>query len=183
MNFITIIIIAIGLSMDSFAVSIANGLIIKKLSFYKALSISLTLGIFHIIMPLTGWLLGSKLNILIHNFDHWLAFLLLSFIGGKMIYESLNSKQEPKTLKLKTFIIQSFATSIDALAVGLSFAILDMNIISPILIIGLTCFLFSFLGLYIGKFIGDKLGSTVELFGGLILIGIGTKILIEHLFF
>jgi len=185
MSFIVIIFIAIGLSMDSFAVSISNGLTIKNLELKKSILIATSLALFQALMPLLGWYLGSNIEQYIKEIDHWIAFSLLSFIGIKMIYESrMEQADETKnSISFKTIIIQSIATSIDAFAVGISFAVLVSDIVLPIIIIGITTFVFSFVGLKIGKILGNKLGNSVELIGGIILIGIGFKILIEHLFF
>jgi putative Mn2+ efflux pump MntP len=185
MGILSIILIAIGLSMDSFAVSITNGLTIKGLNVKKILTISFSLAIFQAIMPLIGWFAGVEIEKYIKEFDHWIAFILLSFIGVKMIYDGLKKKEEVKNedLKMLTLIGQSFATSIDAFVVGISFALLNMQIVTPIVIIGLITFVFSLAGLQLGKYIGKKRGKSVEVFGGIVLFGIGIKILIEHLYF
>ena len=185
MSFIVIILIAIGLSMDSFAVSVSNGLTIKNLKLKESILIATSLAVFQALMPLLGWYLGSNIEQYIKEIDHWIAFSLLSFIGIKMIYESRieETEEEKDKISLKTILIQSIATSIDAFAVGISFAVLVSDIVLPIIIIGITTFIFSFVGLKIGRFLGNKLGKSVELIGGIILIGIGVKILIEHLFF
>jgi len=184
MSFIVIILIAIGLSMDSFAVSVSNGIMIKNIQLKETILIATSLAVFQALMPLFGWYLGNNIEQYIKEIDHWIAFSLLSFIGIKMIYESRIEETEGKKDKfsLKTILIQSIATSIDAFAVGISFAVLVSNIVLPIIIIGITTFVFSFVGLKIGKILGNKLGKNVELIGGIILIGIGVKILIEHLF-
>jgi putative Mn2+ efflux pump MntP len=185
MEIFTILIIAIGLSMDSFAVSLSNGLCLTNLRIKKILSISFSLSIFQALMPLLGWLAGTGIENSIREFDHWIAFILLGFIGGKMIYDGIynTNKGAVNELKFTTLMAQSFATSIDAFAVGISFALLNISIITPIIIIGVTTFGFSLLGLQIGKFFGKRIGKPVEIFGGLVLLGIGTKILIEHLYF
>jgi len=185
MDIISIIILSIGLSMDAFAVSISNGLIFKDLNLKKILLISSLFGFFHILMPLVGWFVGVGIEVYINEFDHWIAFVLLLFIGGKMIYEAfINGINEQKQeFKITIIIGQAFATSIDALAIGVSFALLKISIISPILIIGLTTFVFSIVGLQLGKYFGNKIGKSIALFGGIVLIGIGIKILVEHLYF
>ncbi len=185
-SILSIIIISIGLSMDSFAVSVSNGISFQKLSISKMIIIASSLAFSQAAMPLLGWLSGNILVDYIRGIDHWIAFILLSFIGGKMIYESLTKedlKSKAETLSFPMLIQQSIATSIDAFAVGISFALLDVEIIESILIIGIITFIFSITGLYIGKSIGERLKSKSEIFGGIILIGIGSKILIEHLFF
>jgi putative Mn2+ efflux pump MntP len=181
----SIILIAIGLSMDSFAVSLSNGISIAKLNLSQILLIAFFLAFFQAFMPVLGWLSGNEIEGFIKEFDHWIAFSLLFFIGGKMIYEGWfeESSKKVNVFRFSTLIVQSVATSIDAFAVGLSFAFLDINISKSALIIGVVTFIFSLTGLYIGKSIGNKIGSKSEILGGLILIGIGTKILLEHLFF
>jgi putative Mn2+ efflux pump MntP len=185
MDIYSLLFIAVGLSMDSLAVSISNGLTIKKLTFSKALPIAFSFAFFQALLPLLGWLIGTEVEEYVAEIDHWIAFLLLSIIGIKMIYESLiiNEKVEKKELKFFTIIGQSIATSIDALIIGIGFALLNYSIFTPVLIIGFVTFLFSMIGLRLGKFFSETFGKTVELFGGIILIGIGLKILIEHLFF
>ena len=180
-----LIIIALGLSIDSFAVSVANGLTIKNITLKDKLKISSSLSIFQALMPLIGWLAGKGIADYIKNFDHWIAFILLTFIGSKMIYESFSKKVQKNNSKLKnsTLIAQSIATSIDALAVGISLALLNVQIIIPIIIIGVITFLASIIGLQIGKYIGNRFEKSIEIFGGIVLIGIGIKILIEHLCF
>jgi len=185
MDFLTILLIAVGLSMDSFAVSIANGLSLKNLNVKKSILIASSLAIFQAGMPLLGWLAGIGVEKYIREIDHWTAFLLLSIIGVKMLYEAIadNNEEKIKELKLSSLIAQSIATSIDAFAVGISFAFLNSSIAFPVIIIGVVTFGFSLLGLKIGKLFGNKLGKSVEFFGGIVLIGIGVKILIEHLYF
>ncbi|MCF8297550.1 MAG: manganese efflux pump MntP family protein [Saprospiraceae bacterium] len=185
MDILSIILIAIGLSMDSFAVSITNGLCIKELNLKRILTICFFLAIFQAVMPVIGWFAGIGVEKYIKEIDHWVAFILLSLIGAKMIYDGAKKNAESKDIELKilTLIGQSFATSIDAFAVGISFAILDISIVTPVLIIGIITFGFSLLGLYLGKCFGKRIGKSVEIFGGIVLIGIGIKILIEHLYF
>jgi putative Mn2+ efflux pump MntP len=185
MDIISIILISIGLSMDSFAVSITNGLTIRDLNAKRILTISFSLALFQALMPLIGWFAGIGIEQYIKGFDHWIAFLLLSFIGIKMIYEGLkkNEMSKDEELKLLTLIGQSFATSIDAFVVGISFAFLNLSIITPVLIIGLITFGVSLIGLQLGKYLGKRIGKSVEILGGIVLISIGTKILIEHLYF
>jgi len=184
-SLLSLILVAIGLSMDSFAVSLSNGMSITKLSIQKMLLIAFSLAFFQAFMPLLGWLSGIGIENYIKEIDHWIAFVLLSFIGGKMVYEGFFDKDQQNketTFKIRILVLQSIATSIDAFAIGISFAFLDVDIIEPIVIIGLVTFIFSIAGLILGKTIGQKLGSKAEIFGGLVLIGIGIKILIEHLF-
>jgi len=185
MDTISIILIAIALSMDSFAVSVINGLTITDLNVKRVLTISFFLSIFQAIMPLIGWFVGIGIRKYIEELDHWIAFLLLSYIGVKMIYEGLkkNDIVKDSELKILTLIGQSFATSIDAFAVGISFALLNLSIVTPVLIIGIITFGFSLIGLQLGKYFGKRIGKSVEILGGILLVGIGFKILIEHLYF
>jgi putative Mn2+ efflux pump MntP len=179
----SIILIAVGLSMDSFAVAISNGLTIINLDKKKSLIIAVSLAVFQAVMPFIGWFAGLKVEKYIEEFDHWIAFGLLLFIGLKMIVEAFYENEDNKSeLNFLRLIAQSIATSIDALAVGISFAILKMEILIPVFIIGVVTFIFSLLGLQLGKFLGKKFGKYVEIFGGLVLIGIGVKILFEHLY-
>ncbi len=184
MDIITLIIIAIGLSMDSFAVSVVNGFYIKELTLKKVVLIAASFTIFQTLMPVLGWLAGGTIESYIRNTDHWIAFGLLLYLGIRMIYDSdgKGNSSALRNIKLSIILTQSFATSIDALAVGLSFAVLNVQILRPVLIIGLTTFLFSVAGLYAGKRSGKKFQRSSEIVGGIILILIGTKILVEHLF-
>lgn len=185
MDYFSIVMIAIGLSMDSLAVSIVNGLMMPNLKFFRAMYIAFFLALFQAAMPVLGYLGGSIIEHQIKSIDHWLAFILLAFIGGKMIYEGIqtpgnvDAKVDYK-LSFSKLISQSIATSIDALAVGISFAFLDIQIYTTAFIIGVITFLFSMIGLRMGKSIGIKTRGRMEIIGGLFLIGIGLKILIEH---
>lgn len=190
MNNFEILFIAIGLAMDCLAVSIASGIIIKKIEWRTMLTMAFFFGLFQAAMPFIGWLFASRFSHLIESVDHWIAFLLLLFLGGKMIIESFKEedcKKDFNPASLKVVLALAIATSIDALAVGVSFAFLGMNtvdtILMPISIIGLVSFLMSLCGLLFGIFFGCRHNMRVELWGGLILIIIGCKILIEHLFF
>jgi len=183
LDVIVVIGIAIGLSMDALAVSVANGAMINQLRFRQALRIAFSFGLFQALMPLIGWAAGTTFNKYISSFDHWLAFALLVIIGGRMMYESFTKKPEEvrNCLHFPTLLLLSLATSIDALAVGLSFAMLNTNIWYPIAIIGAITFFISMAGMRFGKSVGPLFGKRIELIGGLVLIGIGMKILIEHL--
>jgi putative Mn2+ efflux pump MntP len=182
MNFITIFGIGLGLSMDAFAVSVINGFIIKKLNIRYAFRIAFSFGFFQALMPVIGWTLGLSFRKYITNIDHWIAFSLLCLIGGKMIYESINCSEEKRDcLQFSALLILSIATSIDALAVGLSFSFLQIEIIMPALIIGVITFIVSLIGIFLGDKIGRFVGNKLELIGGLILIIIGIKIVLEHL--
>lgn len=175
---------AFGLAMDAFAVSIASGITIKHLRINNALKIALFFGSFQAAMPLIGWLVGLSLRNFISGVDHWIAFGLLSLIGCKMIYEAIKMEsveREIDPLNIYVLLILSVATSIDALVVGLSFAFLNIFIVTPLIVIGIITFLLSFLGTFIGNRLGYIVEKKIEIAGGLVLIGIGTKILIEHL--
>jgi len=179
---ITIILIALGLAMDSFSVSIANGLATNTFKISKALTIGLFFGFFQALMPIIGWLAGESIADYISAFDHWIAFTLLTFIGVKMIYESITDKPNNflGAYNVKVILILSIATSIDALAVGLSFSFLGISIFFPAIIIGVVAFLMSFFGVYVGRRFGKILKNRIEILGGSILIIIGLKILLEH---
>ncbi|MBN1338436.1 MAG: manganese efflux pump [Bacteroidales bacterium] len=184
LDLLTIIGIAFALSLDSFAVSVTNGIIIKKLQFFSALKIAFFFGAFQALMPLAGWAAGLTLKSYIQHLDHWIAFGLLLIIGGRMIFFSFQKEKSNGAVDCRNFsnlLMLSIATSIDALAVGLSFAMLDLNIFYPIAIIGGVTFVNCLIGIHIGKKIGHLLGNRLEIAGGAILILIGVKILVEHL--
>jgi putative Mn2+ efflux pump MntP len=176
--------IAFGLSMDALAVSIANGFMIKELSLKHAFRIAFFFGFFQAIMPLVGWFAGLSIRHIIRDFDHWIAFGLLSFIGIKMIWESRSLKVEEdckNCLHFPTLLLLSLATSIDALAVGVSFAMLELRIAVPVVIIGAVTFVNCLVGTQLGNKFGHLFENKLEIIGGIILVLIGLKILIEHL--
>jgi len=181
----TVLLIAVGLAMDSFSVSITSGLSLKSPRISDALKVGTFFGFFQAFMPLIGWLAALTLIDFISGFDHWAAFFLLMLVGCKMIHESVmgkNSGTRTNMLSWLVLLTLSVATSIDALAVGISFAFLKFSIIFSAVMIGVITFLLSFLGLYLGNQIGKMLGRKVEIIGGVILILIAVKILLEHLF-
>jgi manganese efflux pump family protein len=185
MGIITILLIAFGLSFDTFAVSVSSGLILRKINFFDAMKIAFVLALFQGLMPLIGWLIGSGLRKYMMAYDHWIAFILLSVLGTKMIYESFQSEDERKPINPMRFTVMlsmAIATSIDALIVGLSFAFFELNIYLTVLLIGTVTFIVAMLGILFGKKAGAHLGQRMEIVGGLILIAIGFKILIEHQF-
>jgi len=186
MNILTIIVIAIGLAMDAFAVSIATGATYKKSGNTHAFKMAFAFGGFQAIMPIVGWLAGLTLREFIRDYDHWVAFILLAFIGSKMIYESFKIKRvqdQTDTLSTAMLLVLALATSIDALAVGITFSfLLAGSLAIAVIIIGLITFALSYAGFYIGKRFGHFFETGIETVGGLILIGIGVKILLEHLF-
>ena len=183
MGCLEIILISIGLAMDAFAVSVCKGVQIKKLDYNKMIIVGLYFGSFQAIMPTIGYLLGTTFDDLVTQIDHWIAFVLLSFIGLKMIKETLKKEESNinEKLDLKTMLVLAIATSIDALAVGITFAFLNVNLILSILIIGIITFLISIIGVKIGNKFGNKYEKKAEFVGGLILILLGFKILLEHL--
>ncbi|MEG1186440.1 MAG: manganese efflux pump MntP family protein [Bacteroidales bacterium] len=186
MTFLTILMIAVGLSMDSFSVSISSGIFMRKFRLKEALKIALILALFQGGMTTIGWALGINFSEYIKAVDHWIAFVLLSYLGGKMIFEAFKKREDAcdlTSLSNKTIMTLGLATSIDALAVGVGMAFLKSGIIFPSLIIFLTTFLFSICGLYFGTKFGRIKWVNIELIGGLILIGIGVKILLEHTIF
>lgn len=185
--FIEFLLIGIGLSMDAFAVSICKGLAMRKVNKKQALVIGLFFGGFQALMPFIGWALGIQFQSYITNIDHWIAFVLLVFIGGKMIVEAVKPEEEEAVevmdppLDIKEMFLLAIATSIDALAVGVTFAFLDYPIVEAISIIGVTTLVISVGGVYVGNFFGSRYKNKAELAGGLILVLLGVKILLEHL--
>ncbi|MGN0306056.1 MAG: manganese efflux pump MntP family protein [Lachnospiraceae bacterium] len=187
---IELALIGVGLAMDAFAVAICKGLCMKKVEKKQVLTIGLFFGGFQALMPLIGWGLGKQFEQYIVSIDHWIAFILLGFIGGKMIKEALGKEKEEEEelcpvegtrLDLKELLILAVATSIDALAVGITFAFLNYPIIEAISIIGVLTFIIAVAGVYIGNIFGSKYKKKAEFTGGIILVVIGLKILIEHL--
>ena len=182
MGIISILLIAVGLAMDSLAVSISGGIVMRPFCMRQSLRLALTMGIFQGGMTLLGWLMGVSFSSYITAFDHWIAFILLGFPGGKMIYESFGEEETTiSSFSTKTLLTLGVATSIDALAVGVSMAFLKTSIYFPAFIIGFVTFALSLIGVISGYRFGKIKGINVELFGGIILIAIGVKILIEHL--
>lgn len=182
MGIISILLIAVGLAMDSLAVSISGGIVMRPFCMRQSLRLALTMGIFQGGMTLLGWLMGVSFSSYITAFDHWIAFILLGFLGGKMIYESFGEEETTiSSFSTKTLLTLGVATSIDALAVGVSMAFLKTSIYFPAFIIGFVTFALSLIEVISGYRFGKIKGINVELFGGIILIAIGVKILIEHL--
>ena len=201
MDILSITLIAIGLSMDAFAVSISNGIIIKELKLQHALKIGLYFGVFQALMPLAGWFAGSQFKDYITSIDHWIAFILLAIIGGKMIKEAYEDECEINSsgdgtcevaisaqveacedpLRMGRLVVLAVATSIDALAVGISFAFLNVSILWSATVIGVITFGICVAGVYIGRKFGCLFRKKAEIIGGIILIFIGLKILLEHL--
>lgn len=187
MGIVELLLTAIALSMDAFAVSVCKGLGMRRMRYDQALVISLYFGVFQALMPLIGWLLGTSFSRYIQAFDHWIAFVLLAFLGGKMLWDVFHEKEDgeqesaERRLDHRELFMLAIATSIDALAVGIAFACLDVNIWSSIFIIGVTTLVISFAGVWIGNRFGNRFQKKAEIAGGLVLILIGVKILAEHL--
>lgn len=186
MGFIELLLIAVGLSMDAFAVSICKGLGMKRVNLKVAVVLALFFGGFQALMPLIGWALGSQFLGIIGPIDHWVAFVLLAVIGGKMLWEAFHDGDEDDgkpadRIDLGEFFILAVATSIDALAVGISFAALSVDIVPSVVLIGVTTFAFTIAGVFVGNFFGSRYEKPASIAGGVVLILIGTKILLEHL--
>jgi putative Mn2+ efflux pump MntP len=183
MDYFTLTMLALGLSFDTFAVSVTCGLIRQEMAFWQAARIAFVFAVIQAIMPFIGWLLGSSISNIISNYDHWLAFGLLLLLGVKMIVESQKETEEKSIdpYKLATQVKLAIATSIDALIVGLSFAFIQVSVAPALIIIGTVTFLLAMLGMLFGKKTRGFLGSKIEILGGIILIGIGCKILVEHI--
>ena len=185
MGLIELFLIAVGLSMDAFAVSVCKGLAMPKCTFKKAAIVGLWFGGFQALMPAIGYILGAQFQEAIASIDHWIAFVLLALIGGNMIHEALDNDEEEAdaSLDVKTMFLLAVATSIDALAIGITFAFLKVNIIPAGWFIGIVTFIISFAGVKIGNVFGARYKNKAEIVGGVILILLGLKILLEHLGF
>ncbi len=180
-----IVLIAVGLAMDAFAVAVSSGVTLRKMKLRHAMRIAAFFGFFQALMPLLGWLTGRAFRQYICTYDHWIAFILLAIIGGKMIYEARRSRDEETVsdpLNVYVLFTLAIATSIDALAVGVTFSFLDVDIWQSIGVIGAITFVVSFIGTQLGKTFGHLFENRLEIIGGLILIGIGLKILVHHQF-
>jgi manganese efflux pump family protein len=184
MDAFTIILIAVGLAMDAFAVSIANGMTITENKHQSALLTATAFGVFQMIMPIIGYAVGLGFQGIISGVDHWVAFGLLAFIGAKMLYDGVkkeDAQKGPSKLKLRTLLVLAVATSIDALMVGLSFAFLQTSIFVPVVAIGVVTFGLSLVGFHFGCGLGKRFGHRIKIVGGFVLILIGLRILLEHL--
>lgn len=183
MEVMTIFLIALSLAMDAFAVSIANGVSVTHFGKKEAIKQGIYFGLFQFLMPLLGWLLGISVKNAMEAIDHWIAFFLLALIGGSMIWESLK-KEEQKNITVltnKNLVLQAIATSIDALAIGVSFAILEVHIVFASAVIGVVAFVLSYIGGILGKYLGEFLQKKASIAGGIVLIAVGFKILLEHM--
>ena len=186
MSIIEIALIGVGLAMDAFAVSICKGLAMRRMNYKKAIIIAAFFGVFQALMPALGYVLGTTFANKIAAIDHWIAFILLALIGANMIKEALSSDDDEcqdDSLRLGDLIMLSIATSIDALAVGITFAFFNVSLLLSVSMIGIITFIICVIGVKVGNVIGEKYKSKAELAGGLILIVMGAKILIDHLFF
>jgi len=186
MDFLMILGIALALAMDAFAVSLGMSCGLRGLKRAQVLRLAAAFGLFQFGMPILGWLAGGTLIHIIRSVDHWVAFGLLAFIGGRMIFESFHLSEEekagrPDQTRGRPLLILALATSIDALAVGLSLGVVRVGIVYPAAVIGVTCFSMTVVGALIGPLVGRVVGKRAELLGGLVLVGIGIKILAEHL--
>ena len=183
MSLFSIMLLAVALAMDAFSVAVTDGMLVRNIRLKDSLKIGLFFGAFQFLMPCIGNFISSFAASYIERFDHWIAFILLAFLGIRMIIEANEEKEIPENpLKTSTLFLMAIATSIDALAAGVTLAAINAPIIFSSLIIGITAFLFSFVGTIIGKRFGDFLGNKAEIAGGIVLILIGVKTLIEHLF-
>lgn len=187
MEFVTVFLIALSLAADAFSVCVASGVKIKSPNPRQYFRFSFHFGLFQFLMPVTGYYGGVVIADIISAYDHWIALVVLSFIGGKMLWESFKHDDEKEETTFKdpskglSLVMLSVATSIDAAAVGFSLAALNISVLLPAVIIGIVCVACSAIGLFIGSRIGAAVGTWAERFGGVILIGIGVKILLEHL--
>ncbi|PLY03850.1 MAG: hypothetical protein C0623_00430 [Desulfuromonas sp.] len=184
MNFLTLFGIAVALAMDAFAVALSVGVAVSPLTGRHFFRLGFHFGLFQALMPVIGWLVGRTVQSYIIDFDHWIAFALLVFVGGHMIHEALHPEKEERQpgdpTRGMSLVFLSIATSIDALAVGLSLGMLKITVWLPALIIGLVAGIFTIIGMQIGRKVGNKWGGNVEIFGGIVLILIGIKIVLEH---
>ena len=186
MDVYSLILLSIGLAMDAFSVSLVAGFGLGKIKLSDTLKVSSTFGVAHIVMPVLGWFLGSTIIGLIQQWDHWLAFVLLAFVGGKMIREGMDEENEDLNacdlLDTMSLLMFTVAVSIDALAVGLSFSLQELSIWIPSLYMGAGTLIFTFIGLTIGNKTGARFGKKAQIVGGLILILIGLRVVITHIF-
>lgn len=187
MGTLTLFLIALGLSMDAFAVSISNGMCYRGFGRGQAVAAAFSFGLFQMVMPIIGYLAGRTFSDAISAADHWIALVLLGFIGGKMIFDGIHELRHPEgcspdhLFTLKVLFLQAVATSIDALAVGVSFAVMQVNIFTAAAFIGTVTFVCCIIGAMLGRRFGLLLGSRAQVFGGVILVGIGVHIFLEHM--
>ena len=187
MSLFTLALIGVGLSVDSLAASMTTGACARRIRTGHVLKVALFMALFQGTMPWVGWIMGQSFKTLIADFDHWIAFLLLSGIGSKLIYEGIKSADDCNSglMSTSTLILigMAIATSIDALIIGVSFGLMEINIWLAMLVIGTSTFIFASLGVIVGKKIGDRISKGIEIIGGVFLILLGVKILVEHIYF
>jgi len=184
MSLFNLFVVAVGVSADAFAVALAQGVHMRRRVYRDGLIVALTFGLFQAVMPLIGWVVGAQLNSFIAPVDHWVAFVLLSIIGIKMLGEAFQPDGESPAsgrISVRRLLTLAVATSIDALAVGLSFAFLDVDIVPAVILIGVVTAVLTYVGVVVGHRVGTRFRKPAEVIGGLVLIGIGVKILLEHL--
>lgn len=183
MGIVEIIFLGLGLSFDTFAVSVSTGLLKNSIRFWQGVRVAVVLAFFQALMPLLGWFGGTQVASYISEIDHWIAFGLLSVVGIKMIIEAFKAEEDKKnnSLSFRVLVLMGIATSMDALVVGVSLAFLEIRILQSIVIIGFITFLAAMIGMLIGKSSNKKSGKKIEIVGGVLLIGIGLKILMEHI--
>ena len=183
-DLLTIASIALGLAMDAFSVAIGVGCVLPQLTKRRIFRLSWHFGLFQALMPIGGWVVATGVSGLLHSVDHWIGFGLLAFIGGKMLYEGIRGGETEVSpldpTKGVSLVTLSVATSIDAFAVGLTLGLLDVGIFYPAAVIGAVACVMTVFGMYLGRYVGRKLGRAAEIVGGLVLIGIGVKLLISH---
>ena len=183
MSFTELMILAVGLSMDACAVAICKGACMRRVDAGQSLMISFSFGIFQALMPLAGWFLGTQFRQIIQEADHWVAFVLLGFLGFKMIWDALHEVEQTvcAPLRARELLLLSIATSIDALAAGIALAVLQVNIVYSVIVIGMTTFVLSFIGTLVGNKFGQTYQAKAQFAGGMVLCIIGIKVLLEHL--
>jgi len=185
MTFLPLLLIALGVSADAFAVALTKGLHMRRFNLAHAVIIALTFGLFQAVMPLVGWLLGTQFARYITEFDHWVAFVLLLLVGGKMLWEAFSAHEDTERdydrLDVRRLLVLALATSIDALAVGITFAFIEVSILWAVVLIGVTTAVLAFVGVVVGRRVGARFGRPAEIAGGVVLILIGTRILLDHL--
>lgn len=186
MSFLSILFLAVGLAMDATAVAAGRGLSVPRVLPKHVVLVMILFGGFQAFMPFLGWLIGARVGAAVHAWDHWIAFVLLGAIGGKMLWEAIGGEAEKERgendpFALRVLLILALATSVDALAVGVTLPLLDAPFLLTLVTIGVTTAVLSALGLFAGRHLGAMLGKRLDIFGGILLIGLGTKVLVEHL--
>jgi putative Mn2+ efflux pump MntP len=186
LDFSSLILLSVGLSTDVFSIACIVGFGIRNIKREQIAKIAFSFGVFHLLMPILGWVIGAVFIDLISGYDHWAAFLLLAFVGGRMLLNGIKNSEDNETntnkiLENQSLVLFSLAVSIDSVAIGLSFSLENIPILLPAVIIGITAFVFTFIGVIIGSRVGTKAGRWAEIIGGIILIGIGIQVLLNHI--